>query len=224
MFIIIAYCLMLLNMGWHRNEYVRLIVYNILLLVYFMKRDGVLLLVFGVLLLFSVVMIIIENFVITGRVTESTTSSVVISQYFSIAMSPNLVSGISFGTQDSTSASDINGTNNYDGGSSGTTYYMNVSSDSNAAVDFTIGAVDALNTTGGDEIGLGNETYASSSSTDASTPSLSSEVALTTNDVSAGEGIVVGGNVYYRFWLDIPAGTPVGTYTNTINFKGEAAS
>jgi hypothetical protein len=38
--------------------------------------------------------------------------------------------------------------------------------------------------------------------------------------VKAGQNIAMGNSLYYRFYLEIPSGTPSGTYNNTINFKG----
>lgn len=209
-------------MGKILSENIRMSFFKDVSFKMFMKREEWLLILLIGIFLFSIVMFFSHKSIFTGNVTESTTSSVVISQYFSIAMSTNLQSGISFGTQTSQGESNVNATSNYDGGSSGSTYYINVSSDSNTAVNFTIAADGPLNTTGGDEIGLGNESYYFSTTTDASNPIVGSEVSLTTSPVAAGSSIAIGTSVYYRFWLDIPAGVAVGTYNNTINFEGVA--
>jgi len=186
-----------------------------------MKRENYYLWLFVGIFTFSVIMIFFENSVFTGHVTsDSTTSSVTISQYYSISLSGNLSSGINFGNQNSTTATNVNASYNYNA-SDMTEYYITVSPDSNANVDFTIWADGPLNTTGGDEIGLGNETYYFNITTsDIVNPGVGDEVALTTGPVAAGSGVSAGDSVYYRFWLDIPSGIPVGTYNNTINFQG----
>lgn len=178
---------------------------------------------FSGLFILSVLLLIFDSS-FTGHVTsDSTTSEVTISQYFSISLSGNLSNGIDFGTQNSTVATDVNATQNFNA-SLNTSYFIAVSSDSNTDVNFSISGDGPLNTTGGDEIGLGNETYAfSTGANNVTNPSISGETSLTTSPVAAGGDIAPGFNVYYRFWLDIPSGTPVGTYNNTINFNGAAA-
>jgi len=185
-----------------------------------MKEGNLLVVVFGAIFLFSVLMLIGQGVKTTGYVTESsTTSNVTISTYFSIDMSTNLSEGIQFGEVSTLPATNVNATHNYDGGSSATTYWMNVSDDSNTAVDFCIKA-DALNTSTGDEIGLDNETYSNSTSTDSANPALGDEVGFTTSYVKSGDDIAAGSENYYRFWLDVPAATATGTYNNTVYFKG----
>ena len=169
-------------------------------------------------------MIFVENSNLTGHAVESTISSVTISQYYAISMSNNLSAGIGFGTKDSTSQTDINATANYLY-SNESEYYMQVSSDSNTAVDFTIYADGPMNTSGGDEIGVGNESfYYVKTTTSISAPDVSNEISLTTSPQAAGTEVAIGDNVYYRFWLDIPAGTPVGEYNNTISVEGVNAA
>jgi hypothetical protein len=194
------------------------------------KKGNSLIFLFGTILLFSITMILLQNIPqekirITGHATTGTTASnVTISKYLSIAMSPELESGILFGTVDTLPATDQNATNNYDGGSDGSTMSLNVSEDSNTAVDFCIKADADLHDPEGDNtLGVGNQSYANSTSTDADNPSLSDEVSLTTEYAFAGN-INEGEDIYYRFWLDIPAGTPAGTYNNTITFKGVEAN
>ncbi len=190
-----------------------------------MKRDNLIVAVFGAVFLFSLIMLFSQGIKTTGYATQaSTTSNVTITTYFSIAMSENLSDGIQFGNVSSLPATNVNATHNYDGvetvsPSPGTSMWMNVSSDSNTNVDFCINA-DALNTSGGDEIGLGNETFSNSTDTNSTLPALGDEASITLSYADAGYNITIGGNNYYRFWLDVPAGTPAGTYNNTVSFKG----
>ncbi len=189
------------------------------------KKDSVMIGVFSLLFLLSASMILVENFSnnqVTGYATTGTTvSNVTISKYLSVSMSENLSEGILFGTVNSLPANNQNSTHNHDGASSGSTMFLNVSSDSNTPVDFCIKANDDLtDSEGGNILAIANESYHFSLTTDVSNPDLSSEVSLTTDYVKAGQDVAVGDSMYYRFWLDIPAATASGTYNNTINFKG----
>ncbi len=186
------------------------------------KRNGLDVLLILVMLI-AVFMLFFENFgLITGNATSvGTTSNVTISSYLAIEMSPNLSSGIYFGSVDVLPAVDINATENYNETNNGTLYFINVSTDSNTAVDFCIMANSAMRTAALDEIGLGNETYAFSNSTNNGTiPDILSQTSFTLSYVSAGTGVPVGGNIYYRFWLDVPAGQATGDYNNSVLFKG----
>jgi hypothetical protein len=192
------------------------------------KKERILLTVFGAVFLFSVFMLAGEDVVgsfdfgdrITGHATEgSTTSNVTISKYLSITMSTNLSGGITFGSVDNLPGVNLNATHNNDS-AGGTSMYVNVSSDSNTNVDFCIRANAAMTSPSLDTIGIGNESYANASTTDAGTPALANEVSLTTGYISAGRNVSMGGLQYYRMWLDIPSGTPSGTYNNTVYFKG----
>jgi len=188
-----------------------------------MQKEDVLLIICAAVFLAACFGIVYSQ-TLTGYATESTTTSqVVISTYFSIDMSANMTAGILFGTENSTSKSNVNGTANYnEAGSNITHYNMSVSSDSNTVVDFDLSANHALNDSDNNIIGLGNETYANSTVNNISFPALADEVAFTTSGVEAGDDIAIGGVVYYRFWLDIPAGQAPGTYNNTITFEGSA--
>jgi len=189
------------------------------------RSENIVVAIFGLLFLFAIIMIFNQGIRTTGYATTATTSSnVTISTYFAIDMSINLSDGIQFGSISTLPATDQNATHNHDGENTtgdgtGTSMWMNVSSDSNSAVDFCIKA-DALNTSTGDEIGLGNESYHNSTGTYTADPSVIQEVSLTTDYVSSGANIPVGSNNYYRFWLDVPAATATGTYNNTVSFKG----
>lgn len=200
------------------NIYKFKIYYNI------MKKER-LLFIFVALFLFSIAMFLIQNIPevkITGyAIEESTVSNVTISKSLSIDLSTNLSEGILFGSKPPGSTN-VNATHNYDGASSGSSMYVNVSVDSNTAVDFCIKSNDDLRTSGADIIGIGNETYANNvTTTDADNPSLSDKVSLNKTDyVKAGNNISIGSQSYFRFWLDVPAGQASGDYNNTVSFKG----
>ncbi|MGV8152051.1 MAG: hypothetical protein ACP5OG_03145 [Candidatus Nanoarchaeia archaeon] len=184
-------------------------------------KEEMLVAVFAALFLFSFSMIVFENVSpkFTGYVTETTTvSNVTISKYLSISMdTSNLTYGIYFGNLSALPAIDHNATHNYDGGNTNSTYFLSVSGDSNTAVDFCIKANAAL-TSGANTIPLANETYANSTVGNLTDPTY--QVALTTDYAKAGIGVPIGGNNYYRFWLDVPASQESGVYNNTISFKG----
>ena len=192
-----------------------------------MKKEEKLLFIFGALLLFAAVMLLIQNIKIpetkiTGYATEeSTVSNVTISKYLSIDLSTNLSEGILFGSK-SPNTQNNNATHNDDGASSGSSMYVNVSADSNTAVDFCIKSNDDLKTSGADIIGIANETYANNvTETNDTSPYLADEVSLNkTNYIEAGTNISIGNQSYFRFWLDIPSGQASGDYNNTITFKG----
>lgn len=173
-------------------------------------------------LVISLGMLFFENAsAITGQATEGLTSSeVTIQTYLAMQMSSNLTAGIIFGNVAVLPMNNVNATENYNGTSSSTLYFINVSSDSNTAVDFCLKANGGMFNPGLDEIGLGNETFSTNTTTsNASLPSLT-ETAMTTSFVKNANNIPVGGVNYYRFWLDIPAGQATGTYNNSVSFKG----
>lgn len=178
--------------------------------------------ILGGIILICLVLFFVQNVSsITGHATEdSTYSEVTIQSYLAINFCDNLSTGILFGDVISLPATNINGSHNYDGTSSASTYCILVSEDSNTAVDFCLKADDDLISPGADRIGLSNETYANSTTSDLATPALANEVPLTTSYVKSSSSISVGGTNYYRFWLDIPGGQATGTYNNTVSFKG----
>lgn len=198
------------------------------------RLENVLVLVFIALFLLSIIMIMNKGVKTTGYATTvTTTSNVTITVYFAIEMSQNLSNGIQFGSVSTLPATNINATHNYDGvnttpqnttwanGTNGTSMWINVSTDSNTAVDFCTKANAALTSSGGNTIGVGNETYQNSSQTNRTIPNELFEIAYTTSYVKAGFNTSIGSNNYYRFWLDVPAGTLSGTYNNTISFDGK---
>lgn len=189
------------------------------------KKIGVYNLILIIIILVALILLFFQNAkAITGHATEgSTVSNVTIEKYLSITLCTNLAQGIIFGNISALPATDLNASHNYDGVSSNSTLCVNVSDDGNTAVDFCSKADGPLNTTGGDEIGLGNETYLNASSTveTATIPGpASGSTLLTTSYVKSGNAIPAGGLNYYRFWLDIPAAQASGDYNNTVYFKG----
>ena len=177
------------------------------------------------LLFFAVVIcfiLFLGNFFITGKITSvDTPSNVSVSKYLAISFGTNLAQGIQFGTVSFLPATNINATHNYDGASTGTTYTIDVSTDSNSQVDFCIKANAGLTSAALDVIGLGNETYSALNLTDSTHPLLSNKTAMTTSYVkSYASSIVPGNSSYWRFWLDIPSAQPSGDYNNSVSFEG----
>ena len=163
-----------------------------------MAKEEKLIAVFGAVFIFSIIMIFAQQGKLTGYATSgSTFSNVTITSFLSIDMSSNLASGIEFGNVSDLPAPDVNASHNYDGGSSASTMFINVSTDSNSAVDFcnkaNAGLTDSI---GGNVIELGNETYGNSSTSDATTPSVTLQTALTTNYIKAQANVAIG-NVTY---------------------------
>jgi len=185
-----------------------------------------------IVILAALIMIIVQNVKLTGNVSESsitghatedtTVSNVSIQYFLSIELCTNLSEGIIFGEVTTLPAIDLNGSHNYDGGADNinSTYCINVSGDSNTAVDFCIKANWDMNNSADDKVLLGNETWSNFTTTNYTAPALVDAVALTTGYVDAGSGIAKETENYYRFWLGIPVGQQSGDYENTIYFKG----
>jgi len=188
------------------------------------KGDGLVLVVLVLVSLFSIVMIFNQSMKTTGFATTGTTvSNVTISKYLSITMSTNLSKGIFFGTVNSLPAVNINASGNNNSLSTGanSTFFINVSTDSNTNVDFCLKAISNLiDSAGGNMLNVANESYSNSTTTNETLPAVGKEVIFTTLGVKAGINITAGNVTYYRFYLDIPTGTPSGTYNNTISFEG----
>jgi len=160
---------------------------------------------------------------ITGEATiADVTTSAVIANYFAINASINMTTdGIKFDIE-SLPATNSNATANYDyDNNSITQFYLTVEDDSNVNVDFCIKA-NAHLTSGGNTISIGNYTYSNSSMTNLTLPApASGDTELIISEYNKTEiGVGQGNSTYYRFYLDVPASQPAGTYSNTINFKG----
>lgn len=182
---------------------------------------------FGAVFVFALIMIAVSSFqnpLITGHATSAiTTSNVTINSYYAIDLHNNFTRGILFGNVSALPATDINATSNYDAGSgiNGTTYIANVSTDSNANVEFCLSANSGLRSSGGDVIGLGNETYSNSTtSINITHPSQALQVGFTTTATKASAPVAAGGSTYWRFWLDIPAAQAAGVYNNSVTVGG----
>ncbi len=195
---------------------------------YLMETDRVLIILSAAILISAAGVFTTWSNNITGAFTSaSTTSSAVIEKYFSINVSGNLSSGIDFGTIASLPAVNQNASLNlndtqYPAENDGneTLYWVTVETDSNTPVDFCITGT-AFNTSGGEEIGIGNYTFSDSPWNNVTYPGPVDELAMNTAAYVAGEtGIGVGSSDYFRFWLDVPATTSSGTYNNTVTFLG----
>ena len=164
----------------------------------------------------------------TGAATSvAPESTVTIQKYFSINASLNLSDGIDFGTIETLPTTNQNASlnfndTNYPSENDGneTLYFITVEYDSNTAVDLCIIA-DALNTSGGDERGIGNYTFANNQTNNYTLPGPVDFYTMSTSSyVAADTNIPVLSNSYFRFWLDVPATQPTGTYNNTVTILG----
>ena len=103
-----------------------------------------------------------------------------------------------------------------------TEYDIEVSSDSNVYVDFCTKAGHPLEDPNfpDNEIPLDpNYAWDDDETNSEFVPALPG-TAMTTSYVKGVTNIAPGGLNYYRFWLDVDAGQPTGTYNNTIWFEG----
>jgi hypothetical protein len=155
--------------------------------------------------------------------TENVYSEAQIMKYISISMSGNLSAGIEFGTITILPATSVNASRNYNSTvnmswHNETLYWINVSSDSSVNADLCVKA-DPLTTSGLDEIGLGNYTWADNLTNNESWPSISTAGQMATTYVMGSSNVTPGTLNYYRFWLSVPGGQPAGTYNNTVYFK-----
>lgn len=198
------------------------------------KRGGWYTILLIIILIASLTMLVVQNLPsITGHAIEgSTYSNVSITTYLAIQMSNNLSAGIDFGSVSALPVTDQNATKNWCSPTNGscnvsspnfnaTLYYLNVSTDSNTAVDFCVGAPNPL-TAGTDTIALGNETYAYTniSITNLTLPPQQDQIALSASYARSSVNISKGNSTYYRFYLDIPASQPAGSYSNLVYFRG----
>ena len=177
---------------------------------------------FLIVIIFVCLILIVVNFLsVTGYVTQRTTlANVTIGKYFSVYFSDGLEEGINFGDVAVLPVIKTNATRNYDGFNSATNYFMGVSNDSNVNVDFCVVASGDMQSESLDILNLSNEFYSNSTFSDFDNPLLNESKAFDIDYVKTHSGIIPGSNGYYRFWLDIPAAQPSGTYSNNITFKG----
>lgn len=172
-------------------------------------------------LVLSLLMFAFEGALFTGKAISGTApSEVVIEKYLSIALSPELSSGIDFGTVLELPAANISALENDGGSGGGSMYFIQVSMDSNTPVDFCVQGSGDLLTPALDAILLSNERYATSVVDNDAALSLASSDVFTTSYVKAISNISPGSSSYYRFWLSIDAAQAAGLYNNTVGFKG----
>lgn len=193
-----------------------------------MRKVGNLNTILIIIVVLSLSMLFVENIsAITGYASEgSTVSNVTINRYLSIDFSDAFYEGIQFGNVTTLPAVDLNATRNYDGASNETLYYINVSNDSNTAVDFCVRASDPLTNDASATIPLENETYYVENYTDSINPDVLNQTSLnlTYAKPSTATAVQVGNSTFWRFWLDVPVAQETGTYNNTLMFKGVAQS
>lgn len=186
-----------------------------------MKSELAFIYLFSFLALVFLFMAMLPNSLTSFVAQGSVGSNVSIENFIAIDLSANLTNGFSFEEINSLPATNVNSTDNYNGAGSGSTMFANVSTDSDSGVEFCISADSGLtDSSSGEIIGIGNETYSNSSTTTSSSPALGEEKPLNTSYVKASAGTEPGNVTYFRFWLDVPSSVPSGTYNNTINFKG----
>ncbi len=169
---------------------------------------------------------ILVSFAYAAETSEQTTpSNVTVNKYVAIGLSDNLSYGIQFGAVDM-NTNNNNATANYDGGNNNSTYYINVSSDGNVNIDICIRDNWALNTSANDVIENGNYTWADNRTANSTFMNATDgSYAISTTYQKTNETILTPGTMdYFRFWLDIAAAQPAGTYNNTMYFKGVEAS
>jgi hypothetical protein len=160
---------------------------------------------------------------ITGFAASGTTlSNVTVSKNFAITLSTNLSNGIFFGN--TSTADHINGSGNYDSNDALnlTTYNVSVDAGASINVDFCISANgNLIDSATNDAIGLGNETYSNSSTGNSTVPRIVQRVAMTTTDTKAGADFAAGGTNFLRFWINVTAQVPSGSYNNSITITGK---
>ena len=163
---------------------------------------------------------------ITGHALSFASSNVTITSYFAFTLSNNLTNGIGFGSVSVLPFKDLNATSNNDTAfpENGTTYFANVSTDSNTAVDFCLNGTDFLS--GADVLGVNNFSYNNASFTNRTFhPNVSiGGYNLTYTLTKASLATFKGNSTFWRFWLDLPAAQPAGTYTNNVTVEGVATA
>lgn len=180
-----------------------------------------LLLVFGATMglgLFGEELAGITGFAVANQSIE-TTQTLEIQAYYAIDLS---TSNIQFGALEH-DTQDNNATLNYNA-SDESEYYIHLSNDSNVNAKVNISASGPMTNDAGNQIGEGNMTWNSSYSISNSTdPALPGTQMSTTEGVSSST-LTPGDKQFYRFWIDIPVGTPPGAYNNTITFESYQSS
>ncbi len=127
-----------------------------------------------------------------------------------VALSQNLSLGVNW-TVEYFPAYNLSADGN--NGTGRTTYYANISA-SGTMADLYIRAGGHLNTTGGEVIELGNETY-TYNVTEPGVPE-GQKKALSTDYGLVASGLADGETVHMKFFLTVPATQPPGTYRNDV--------
>ena len=155
--------------------------------------------------------------------TENVTSNVTITKTVAISRSTNLTAGILFGTVN-TNTNNNNATGNFNS-TNHTQFWITIDSTTTVPIDLCIKVNDTLRS-GTYTIANTNYHWSNSSSntpTEGSiTPIWPPTVDISTNWQAALNDSWNSGSTiynYFRFALDVPSGTPGGTYTNEIQFQ-----
>jgi hypothetical protein len=151
-------------------------------------------------------------------VVSNTSSNATIEKSVAISRSNNLTDGIPFGIV--TAGNNRNATGNWNS-TNNTQYWISLDSTTNVPVDLCILANDTLKS-GSFTIANTNYHYSNSTTNNVTLPTYPAAVDITTSYVHAADDVDMTGSTYYvyfRFSLDVPAGTHGGTYSNTISFK-----
>jgi len=151
--------------------------------------------------------------------TSNTTSNATIEKNVAISRSTNLTAGVLFGIV--TAGNNRNGTGNFNS-TNNTQYWITIDSTTNVPIDLCIMANDTLRS-GSFTIANTNYHYSwNRTYNNGTVPTYPASTDITTSYVTTEGDIDMTGSsadVYFRFSLDIPAGTHGGTYTNEVSFK-----
>ena len=149
---------------------------------------------------------------------SNTSSNATVEKNVAISRSTNLTAGILFGIV--TAGNNRNATGNFNS-TENTTYWISLDSTTNVPLDLCILANDTLRS-GSFTIPNAGYHYSNSTYLNSTHPTYPATVDITTSYVHAADDVDMTGTtyvVYFRFSLDVPAGTHGGTYSNTISFK-----
>ena len=99
----------------------------------------------------------------------------------------------------------------------GVTQYDVLIDASGTTVDLYMKADSNLTTGGGDSIGLSNETFAFNTTNSTVPSDVKRALTLNYSDNLIGENLANGTYVYLKFFLNVPASQPPGTYSNNVS-------
>jgi hypothetical protein len=186
-----------------------------------MKREFLVNSFLVLIILICGVLILIQSGTMQGKVVENfVPSNVSILKSIAISFSTDLAGGIVFNNVHVLPSYNVSAIHNYDNQNNGSNYYVYVSPDSNSQIDLCVKADRGLTNSGGDVIGIGNETYSSSVNfSNMTIPQLSNETSITLNYTGYESGVSPGEQNFLRFWLDVPPAQASGTYNNSVYLK-----